>query len=97
MPRLFNAENCPMTTFALTSMASNATQTQTFTGLTTADFVFVAYNDDAGDGVKVRISAADTVEFGPEGASGGGTSAAQTVCVVGIVSPTSGAKGGASW
>ena len=46
MPRLFNSENCLFKTFAVASMTSNATAAATFTGVTTADYLFVLQNND---------------------------------------------------
>ena len=104
MPRLFNAENNLFQTFAVVSLASNATTTATFTGITTADFVLVLNNDDvtttAQAGVDAWVSAADTILFRPTGSIGntnaGGSSVAQTVGVMVLVNPTSGQRGG-SW
>jgi len=100
MPRLFNAENCLFQTFAVASMTSNATDTATFTGITTADYCFVMQGSSlaatAEDGVQVAISAADTLMFTPGGAFGGASAVAQTVGVVVMHEPTSGQDGG-SW
>jgi hypothetical protein len=100
MPKLFNAENCLFQTMAVASMASNATQTGTFTGVTANDYCFVLNNTSIGatsvDGVQPAISAADTIMFTPIGAKGGSTSVAQTVGVVVMVAPTTGVRGG-SW
>jgi hypothetical protein len=99
MPRLFNAENCLFKTFAVASLTSNATATASFTGVTTADYCFVLQNNDlvatAQDGVTAAITAANTLMFMP-GAAGAGSSVAQTVGVMVMVNPTSGAPGG-SW
>ena len=99
MPRLFNSENCLFKTFAVASMTSNATAAATFTGVTTADYLFVLQNNDliatAQDGVTASITAANSLMFMP-GAAGGGSSVAQTVGVMVMVAPTSGQKGG-SW
>lgn len=104
MPRLFNAENALFQTVAVASLASNATATATFTGLTTDDYVFVLNNDDvtttAQTGVDAWVSAADTLVFRPSGSigntNGGASSVAQTVGVMVLVNPTSGQRGG-SW
>lgn len=100
MPRLFNAENFLFKTFAVASLASNATATATFTGVTTADYVFVLQNDDIAatshNGVICGISAANTLVFIAAGAPGAGTTAAQTVGVGVMVAPTSEVEGG-SW
>ena len=100
MPRLFNSENCKFQTFAVAATASNATQTKTFTGVTTDDYVLTLYNDDnAATGTAATIagiSAANTLMFHPQGAAGAGSSVAQTVGVLVMKAPTSGAKGG-SW
>lgn len=104
MPRLFNAENLLFETFAVASLASNATATATFTGLTTDDFVMLLNKNDsittAEAGLTVWVSAADTVVFRPVGSIGttdGGTSSViATVAVVAMVNPTSGERGG-SW
>jgi hypothetical protein len=100
MPRLFNAENCLFETFALTSLDSDESQTVTFTGLTTADFVCVLYNDDmqatTQSGFDASVTAANTIMFTPTGASGAGTAVSQTVGILALVNPTSGQEGG-SW
>jgi hypothetical protein len=100
MPRLFNNENCLFQTFAVASLDSNATATATFTGITVNDYVCVLQNNDmvltTQSGVIASVSAANTIMFSPTGASGAGTSVAQTVGVMAMVAPTSGAKGG-SW
>lgn len=100
MPRLFNSQNCLFQTFAVASLDSDATQTNTFTGLTTNDYVQVWQNDDlvatAQNTVYPAVSAANIVMFHPAGAPGGGSSVAQTVGVMVMVNPTSGEKGG-SW
>lgn len=100
MPRLFNAEKCLFQTFAVASLDSNATATATFTGVTTADYACVLYNDDmqltTQSGFDVAINAANKLMFSPTGASGGGTAVAQTVGVLVMVAPTSGQCGG-SW
>lgn len=100
MPRLFNIENLLFQTFAVASIDSDATETASFTGLTTADYVMALQNNDVITtgkcGVIASISAADTFVFHPAGAPGGGSSIAQTVGVVVMVAPTSGAEGG-SW
>lgn len=99
MPRLFNAEKCLFQTFGVASMTSNATATATFTGITTDDYCFVLQNNDlvgtADDGVLAAISKANTLMFSPQTA-GAGSSLAQTVGVMVMVSPTSGQEGG-SW
>ena len=99
MPRLFNSENCLFKTFAVVSMTSNATATATFTGAAVTDYCFVLQNNDlvatAQDGVAASITAANTLMFTP-GASGGGSSVAQTVGVCVMVNPTSSQPGG-SW
>jgi hypothetical protein len=104
MPRLFNAENCLFQTFAVASLASNATATATMTGLATTDYVMVLNHDDvtttAQAGIDAWVSAANTLVFRPTGSIGttdGGTSSvAQTVGVLAMVAPTSGVEGG-SW
>jgi len=100
MPRLFNAENCLWQTVALTSLDSNASQTATFTGITTNDYVAILYNNDSilttQSGFNIAISAANTVRFTPAGCSGAATAVAQTVGLLALVNPTSGQKGG-SW
>jgi len=100
MPRLFNTEKCLWQTVALTSLNSNESQTATFTGLTTNDYVCIFYNNDSilttQSGFNIAVSAADTVVFTPAGCSGAGTAVAQTVGLLALVNPTSGQKGG-SW
>ena len=100
MPRLFNSENCLFQTVALASLASNASQTATFTGVTTADYVAVMYNNDSilttETCFNAAITAVNVVMFTPAGCSGGGTAVAQTVGLLAIKSPTSGLQGG-SW
>lgn len=100
MPRLFNSEKCKFQTFAVAQLASNGTNTATFTGLTTADYCFILMNTGLAattqDGVQVAISAADTLMFSPVGAFGGATGVAQTVGIMAMKSPTSGQDGG-SW
>ncbi len=104
MPKLFNSDNALFQTFAVASLASNATATATFTGLTTDDYVMVLNNDDvtttAQAGIDAWVSAANTVVFRPTGSIGttdGGTSSvAQTVGILVMVNPTSGERGG-SW
>ena len=100
MPRLFNAEKCLFETFAVDSMDSDATETATFTGVTTDDYVFVMQFNDltatTQSGMDCAISAANTIVVTPTGASGAGTALAQTVGVVVMVNPTSGQEGG-SW
>jgi hypothetical protein len=100
MPRLFNAEKCLFETFAVAVVASNATRTATFTGVTTDDYVLTLQNNDVittgQNGVVASISAADTIVFHPNGAAGAGSAIAQTVGVVVMVAPTSGVEGG-SW
>jgi len=100
MPRLFNSENCLFQTVALASLASNASQTKTFTGVTTADYVCVLYCDDSilttETCFNAAVTAANVVMFTPAGCSGGGTAVAQTVGLLAIKSPTSGLQGG-SW
>lgn len=100
MPKLFNNENLWFETFAVASLASNASATATFTGVTTADYCFVMQNTSLTaadeDGDQCAISAADTLMFTPGGAFGGATGVAQTVGVVVMKAPTSGEDGG-SW
>lgn len=100
MPKLFNSENCKFQTFAVAVVASNATRTATFTGVTTDDFVLTLNNDDLAAtgvaGVQASVSAANTIVFHPMGAAGAGSAVAQTVGVVVMKAPTSGQKGG-SW
>ncbi len=83
MPRLFNAENCRFKTVAVASLASNASATASFTGVTTADYIAVMYNDDSilttETGLNAAITAANVVMFTPGGCSGGGNAVAQTV------------------
>ena len=101
MPKLFNAHNFLFQTFAVASLDSDATQTNAFTGLTTNDYVMVLQNNDliatAQNSVYANVSAADIVMFHPSGAPGGGSSVAQTVGVMVMVNPTSGADAGGSW
>ena len=100
MPRLFNSENCLFQTFAVASLASNASAAGTMTGITTADYCFILMNTGLAatteDNVQVAISAADTLMFSPMGAFGGSTAVAQTVGVMVMKDPTSGQDGG-SW
>ena len=100
MPRLFNVENCLFQTVAAASLASNASETVTFTGVTTADYVAVMYNNDSilttETGLNAAITAANVVMLTPLGCSGGGTAVAQTLGLLAIKSPTSGQNGG-SW
>jgi len=100
MPRLFNSENFKFQTFAVASMDSNITKTATFTGVTTADYVFVMQFNDltatTQSGMDCAISAANTIVFTPTGASGAASALAQTVGVVVMKAPTSGVHGG-SW
>jgi hypothetical protein len=100
MPRLFNTENLLFQTVAVASMASNASKTATFTGITTADYVCVLYNNDSilttETGLNAAVTAANVVMFTPAGCSGGATAVAQTVGLMGLKSPTSGQNGG-SW
>jgi hypothetical protein len=99
MPRLFNAEKCLFQTFTVVSMTSNATSTQTFTGVTTDDYCFVLQNSDlhdtTTDGVLAAISKADTLMFSPQ-TLGAGSSVEQIIGVMVMVAPTSGQEGG-SW
>jgi len=100
MPRLFNAEKCLFITLAVASMASNASKAGTKAGITTDDYVAILYNDDmvltTETGMNVSITAANSLMFTPEGASGGGTAVAQTVGILALVNPTSDQEGG-SW
>jgi hypothetical protein len=100
MPRLFNVENCLFVTLAVASMASNASKTATMTGITTADYVCLLYNNDmvltTESGMDVSITDTDKLMFTPVGASGAGTAVAQTVGALVLVNPTSGQEGG-SW
>jgi len=100
MPRLFNAENCLFATIALTSLASDASQTATMAGITTNDYVAILYNDDmqltTESGFNLAVSAADTLVFTPSGCSGAASAIAQTVGILGLKAPASGADGG-SW
>lgn len=100
MPRLFNSENCLFVTVAAASLASNASQTVTFTGVTTADYVSVWYNNDSilttETGFNAAITAANVVMLTPLGCSGGGTAVAQTLGLSAMKAPTSGVRGG-SW
>jgi len=101
MPRLFNSENCLFQTFGVAVIASNATRTATFTGVTTDDCVCVwqgtSLNSATGlNGIHASVSAADTLVFHPTGASGAGSAVAQTVGVMVMKAPTSGQDGG-SW
>ena len=100
MPRLFNVEKCLFQTFLVASMTSNATSTQTFTGVTTDDYCFVLQNSKLNqatteDGVLAAISKADTLMFSPQ-THGAGSSVEQNIGVMVMVAPTSGQEGG-SW
>jgi len=101
MPKLFNSENCLFKTFAVAVVASNATRTATFTGVTTDDYILTLHNDDLAatgvSGVQASVSAADTIVFHPIGAVGAGSAIAQTVGVLVMKSPTSGAVAGDVW
>ena len=101
MPKLFNAEKCLFQTVALASLDSDASQTASFVGVTTDDYVFIMYGSNmtatTQSGFNVAVSAADKVVFTPSGASGAGTAVAQAkVGLVAMVAPTSGQEGG-SW
>ena len=100
MPRLFNSENCKFVTVAAASLASNASQTVAFAGLTTADYVSVWYNNDSilttETGMNAAVTAAGVVMLTPLGCSGGGTAVAQTLGLMAIKAPSSGQNGG-SW
>ena len=100
MPRLFNAEKCLFKTLAVASIASNGSNTATFAGLTTDDYIAILYNNDmvltTESGFNVSITAANTIMFTPEGASGGASAVAQTVGILALVNPTSDQEGG-SW
>ena len=100
MPRLFNSENCLFQTFAVAECASNATKTAAFEGVTTDDYVLTLQNNDiittGLNGVVASISGANTIVFHPVGAPGAGSGVAQTVGVLIMVNPTSGAEAG-SW
>ena len=96
MPRLFNSENAPFKTFAVASLASDATASGAWTGITTADYLLFAYGTTS-EPCSAYISATDTVTFGPLGGTVSGQSTvAQTVGLVLMKNPTSGQDGG-SW
>jgi NhaP-type Na+/H+ or K+/H+ antiporter len=99
MPRLWNAENCWVKSFAVASLASNATASATWTGVTTDDIIMGRGTNTATAGcVGAYVSAADTVTFGPiAGTVGAQSTIAQTVWLALMAGPTSGEPGGASW
>lgn len=96
MPRLFNVENSWVKSFACASLASGATASQTWTGVTTDDVVIGTGTNTVVNKFNAYISAADVVTFGPIGGLGGGTQScvSQTVWVSLLKAPTSDRLGG---
>jgi len=95
MPRLFNAENSWVRSFAVVSMASNTTSTQTWTGVTTDDVILGVGTNTTAQKCGAYISAADVVAFGPcAGTVAAQSTIAQTVWLQLMKTPTTNVLGG---